>query len=49
MVLLAPLAALLGPCRHGAWRAKRRRLQHLLAEPPRRRVSQLLRSQNLLT
>ena len=36
MALLGLLAALLGNCRPAAWRAKRRRLQRLLAEPPRR-------------
>jgi hypothetical protein len=49
LALLSLLAALLGPCRPAAWRAKRRRLERLLAEPPRRRTRQLERSHNLLT
>ena len=49
LALLSLLAALLGTCRLGAWRAKRRRLERLLAEPPRRRARQLERAQELLT
>ncbi|MGE3292730.1 MAG: hypothetical protein AB7I59_05780 [Geminicoccaceae bacterium] len=49
LALLNLLAALLGTCRHAAWRAKRRRLQRLLAEPPRRRQIQLTRLVDGLT
>jgi hypothetical protein len=47
LVLLSLLAALLGTCRPGIWHAKRRRLERLLAEPPRRRSKQLERCQEL--
>jgi hypothetical protein len=49
LALLSLLAALLGTCRLSAWRAKRRRLERLLAEPPRRRVQQLERTHDLLS
>ena len=39
LALLSLLAALLASCRPAAWRAKRRRLQRLLAEPPRRHAT----------
>jgi len=49
LVLLSLLAALLGTCRPAAWRAKRRGLERLLDEPPRKRVRQLEHSQSILT
>ena len=49
LALLSLLAALLGTCRLAAWRAKRRRLERLLAEPPRRRQAPLDRGHELLT
>jgi hypothetical protein len=49
LALLSLLAALLGTCRPAAWRAQRRRLERLLAEPPRKRVRQLEHSQSILT
>jgi hypothetical protein len=49
LALLGLLAALLGRCRSGAWRAKRQRLERLLAEPPRRRQDQLDHAQELLS
>jgi hypothetical protein len=49
LALLGLLAALLGTCRQIASPAKRRRLQRLLAEPPRRRQAQLDHAHELLT
>jgi hypothetical protein len=49
LALLSLLAALLGTYRHAAWRAKRRRLQRLLAEPPRQRIRQTNTLDTLLT
>ena len=49
LALLSLLAALLGTCRLATWRAQQRRLERLLAEPPRCRQAQLLHSRVLLT